>query len=260
MSHLQSWPIWYLYQRSADQRHNKWHSPSRFISQGWLPVQFSVGQMSTKQAWYICNNIDKLYFSNATCIDIGILSPRFPTSISLMNQRQVNCMTNDHTATVSLPNMKQKQSTNFQLPIHPKQPPFLANKGNVENLKKWLLEQFANSAFKTDGQFPAMSGKPGHIHLKQEAVPKAKHRPILVPYHLKEAVKQALMQDIERGILKQVPIGTPTDWCSTMVITTKKGWSAKTYHRLSISEFTMQVRNPPHCLTFLAGNAGATQY
>ena len=30
------------------------------------------------------------------------------------------------------------------------------------------------------------------------------------------------MQDIERGILKQVPIGTPTDWCSTVVITTKK--------------------------------------
>ncbi len=44
-----------------------------------------------------------------------------------------------------------------------------------------------------------------------------------MPYHLKESVRQALMQDIERGILKQVPIGTPMDWCSTMVITTKKG-------------------------------------
>ena len=73
-----------------------------------------------------------------------------------------------------------------------------------------------------------MSGKPAHIHLKQEAVPKAKHRPISVPYHLKEPVKQALMQDIKRVILKQVPIGTPTDWCSTMVITTKKDGPAKT--------------------------------
>ena len=73
-----------------------------------------------------------------------------------------------------------------------------------------------------DWQFPAMSGKPAHIHLKQEAVPKAKHRPIPEPYHLKEPVRLALMQDIERGILKQVPIGTPMDWCSTMVITTKK--------------------------------------
>ena len=31
----------------------------------WLPVQFSVGEISTKQALYICNNIDKLYFSKA---------------------------------------------------------------------------------------------------------------------------------------------------------------------------------------------------
>ena len=74
----------------------------------------------------------------------------------------------------------------------------------------------------TDGQFPVMSGKPTRIHLKQEAVPKAKHRPIPVPYHLKDPMRQALMQDIERGISKQVPIGTPTDWCSTMAITTKK--------------------------------------
>ena len=72
-------------------------------------------------------------------------------------------MINDHTAAVSLPNMKQKQSINFQQPIHPKEPPFPANKENVENLKKWLLEQLANSAFKTDGQFPAMSGKPAHV-------------------------------------------------------------------------------------------------
>ena len=60
-------------------------------------------------------------------------------------------MTNDHMAAVSLPNIKQKQSTNFQLPIRHKDPPFPANKANVENLKKWLLEQFVNSAFKTDG-------------------------------------------------------------------------------------------------------------
>ena len=195
---------------------------STLISQGWLPVQFSVGEMLTKQALYICNNINKLYFSKATSIDVGILSPHFPTSMSLTNQRQVNFMTNDHMAAVCLPNMEQKQSTNFQLPIHPEEPPFPANKENVENLKKWLLEQFANSAFKTDRQFPAMSGKPAYIHLKQEAIPKAKHRPIPVPYHLKEPVRQALMQDIERGILKQVPIGTPTDWCSTIVISTKR--------------------------------------
>ena len=133
-------------------------------------------------------------------------------------------MTKDHMAAECLPNMEQKQSTNFQLPICPEEPHFPVNKENVENLKKLLLKQFANSAFKTDEQFPAMSGKLAHIHLKQGAIPKTKHRPIPVPYHLKE------------------------------------GWSAKMYHQLSISEFAIQVRNPPHCLTFPTGNAGTTQY
>ena len=50
---------------------------STLISQRWLPVKFSVGEMSTKQVLYICNNIDKLYFSKVTCIDVGILSPPF---------------------------------------------------------------------------------------------------------------------------------------------------------------------------------------
>ena len=48
---------------------------STLMSQGWLPVQFSVGEMMTKQAFYISKNIDKLYFSKAARIDVGILSP-----------------------------------------------------------------------------------------------------------------------------------------------------------------------------------------
>ena len=79
---------------------------STLISHGWLSVQFSVGEMSTKQDLYICNHIGKLYFSKDPSIDVGILCPRLPTPMSLTNQIQVNCMTNDHTAAVSLPNMK----------------------------------------------------------------------------------------------------------------------------------------------------------
>ena len=92
-----------------------------------------------------------------------------------------------------------------------------------------------------------MSGKPAHIYLKQESVPKAKHRPIPVPYHLKEPVGQALMQDIERGILKQVPIGTSMDWCSIMVITTKNLNSQckrETHHTASPFQLAMQM--PPN--------------
>ena len=130
---------------------------STLINQWWLPVQFSVGEMSTKQASYI----DKLYFSKAPSIYVGVLAHHVPTPMSLTTQREVNWMIYDHRAAVCLPNMERKQSTNFQLPIRPEELPIQANKENVENLgKKGLLEQFANLAFKTDEQFPAMYGKP----------------------------------------------------------------------------------------------------
>ena len=67
-----------------------------------------------------------------------------------------------------------------------------------------------------------MSGPPAHIHLKDVAIPKAKHNPIPIPYHYREEVKKALWDDVEKGIITPVPIGTPTDWCSTMIITAKK--------------------------------------
>ena len=55
-----------------------------------------------------------------------------------------------------------------------------------------------------------------------KCIPRARHKPIPVPFHLKEATRLGLMKDVERGIITPVPIGTPTEWCSTMVITVKK--------------------------------------
>lgn len=58
---------------------------------------------------------------------------------------------------------------------------------SMHNLR--ILKQFANSVFKIDGKLPSTSGKPSHIHLKEGAVPKPKHKPIPLPYHLKEPVR-----------------------------------------------------------------------
>ena len=78
-------------------------------------------------------------------------------------------------------------------------------------LKNWLLEHFAKTAFKNNREFPQMSGPAAHIHLKDGAVPKARHSLIPVPFHLKEPVRQALWEDVKRGIITPVPIGMPTD-------------------------------------------------
>ena len=55
-----------------------------------------------------------------------------------------------------------------------------------------------------------MSSSPAHIHLKDGAIPKAKHNPIPVPYHYREEVKKALWDDVERGIINPIPICAPT--------------------------------------------------
>ena len=67
-----------------------------------------------------------------------------------------------------------------------------------------------------------MSGPDAHIHLKEGAVTKTRHNSILVAFHFKEPVRQAFWEDVERDIIAPVPVGMPTNWYSTMVITAKK--------------------------------------
>ena len=50
----------------------------KLACKGWIPMQFTVGNRSTKQALYICDKVDRIYFSREGCIDIGILPATFP--------------------------------------------------------------------------------------------------------------------------------------------------------------------------------------
>ena len=100
--------------------------------------------------------------------------------------------------------------------------PFPATIENVDRLKQFILDAFDSSAFNTSAPFPVITGPPGHIHLREGAVPYARHVPIPVPFHLRDATKKGLDSDTERGVIKPVPVGTPTDWCSTMVVVPKK--------------------------------------
>ena len=106
--------------------------------------------------------------------------------------------------------------------MHPKKLPSPPTEQNIPRLKEWLLQHFASTSFRKNGKFPPMSGPAAHIHLKEGTVPKARHNPIPVPFHFKEPVRQALWEDVKRGVITPVPVSMPTDWCSTMVITAPK--------------------------------------
>ena len=186
-----------------------------FKCDGWLPVVFVVNGRSTKQALYVCERVDRIYFSKAACMDVGILSKDFPVPMPEVSTAAV----------VYHPSPIPDPTPDPELPDRPAKPPYPPIKENVGKLKQWLVDAFSDTAFNKEGRqgkFPTLKGPPGRVHLKEGAVPKARHSPIPVPFHMKEAVKKALDDDVRRGIIVPVPVGSATEWCSTMVVTSKK--------------------------------------
>ena len=92
-------------------------------------------------------------------------------------------------------------------------------------MEQFLRTQFASSAFNREPPFPQMNTPPAHIYLKNNAVPHAHHIPIPIPHHWKQQVKASLDADVAKGIISEVPIGTPSTWCSRMIVVPKKDGS-----------------------------------
>ena len=195
----------------------------QMICLGWLPIEFLVNGRATKQALYICDRVERLYFSKKACIDVGILPKSFPfpnTEYPIANTYQIQDSPDPASSMVPV-----SSPIEVPLPTRPSKIPYPPTTDNIPKLKQWLLDSFKNTAFnKTNkcGEFPALSGPPAHIHLKEGFKPRARHSPIPVPFHMKDAVKKSLDDDVKRGIIKPVQIGTPTEWCSTMVVMPKK--------------------------------------
>ena len=201
--------------------------------------------------------IQRLYFSKAASIDIGILPKDFPNPAATTSPQTDMAMQYLPSASIrqELDTSSKHNKVKDQLPMRPKKLLFLPTEQNIPWLKL-LLQHFANTSFRKNGEFPPMSGPAAHIHLKEGAVPKARHNPIPVPFHFKEPVRQALWEDMKRGIITPVPVDMPTDWCRTMVITAKKNGKPQrtidyqhlhsqciweTHHTGSLFQLTLQV-------------------
>lgn len=107
-------------------------------------------------------------------------------------------------------------------PEAPEKLPFPPTAENVDKLGEFIRKKFATSAFNiTAAPLAKLSGPPMKIHLKPNAVPRACHKPINVPHHMRENTKNDIDRDVELGILEKVPTGVPTVWCSRMVVVPK---------------------------------------
>lgn len=108
-----------------------------FVCQVWLTVKFVVGGKTTKQALYICKRIQKLYFSKAACIDVGILHEDFPNTVATLSTQanivmQYIPLTGTHEKLG--PNPKPDKGGD-QLLNHLKKPSFFCNAKDISRLK-----------------------------------------------------------------------------------------------------------------------------
>ena len=179
---------------------------------GWIPVKFEIEGHATTQPLFICNKVDRLYFSKQGCIETRILPPRYPQPMA----NSISAVSTPPTAQPRPPPRKP-----------PSQLPYPATPENVPKLEAYIREQFATTAFNNSPPFPSLSGPPAHIHLQPNAVPYARHTPIPVPHHWKAKVKESLDSDVQRGIIAPVPIGSPVSWCSSMVVVSKEDGSPR---------------------------------
>ena len=70
---------------------------STLVCKGWLPVNFNIQGHRTIQPLYICNNVDRIYFSKAVCIAVKILPPNFPEPMSPPEKDHVSVVKNNET-------------------------------------------------------------------------------------------------------------------------------------------------------------------
>ena len=109
-------------------------------------------------------------------------------------------------------------------PSSPVVMPCSPTEANVPQLKKFLLDRYAASAFNIceHQPLPYLQGSPPlELHVDPTATPTAVHTPGAVPLHWQQAVLDGLNRDVRLGVIERVPVNTPVRWQSRMVVTAK---------------------------------------
>ena len=174
----------------------------------------------TRQTVYISRNVKGLYLSESALKDLCLIDKDFP-QINI-SQAAANQMVADDDEQCDC-------VARTTTPERPEELPFAATAENIPKLKDWLLHAFSASAFNTCTHQPlqTMTGTPAGVKFKEGAEPYAIHTPIPVPHHWKKQVKADIDRDVRLGIIEAVPQGTPTEWCSRMVVAAKKDGSPR---------------------------------
>ena len=181
---------------------------------GILLAKVEYAGKSTNTAVYICDGIDSLFLSRKIQTDLGIIPEEYPNVSKLYA----------HTGKAT-----QKSECGCPLrqpvPARPEKIPYEPTEENRQKIADWITDTFApSSAFNTCEHQPTekMSGEPLSVHFKEDARAVAVHVPIPVAFHWKQKVSEDMARDVRLKVIEKVPPGTPTTWCSRMVVVSKK--------------------------------------
>ena len=93
---------------------------------------------------------------------------------------------------------------------------------------------------------PAIGIQHAHNHIKLDATPHATHVQISIPHYWKNEIKESINADVKKGIIKEVPIGEPVEWCAQMVVIPKK--DGRPRRTVDLQKLNAQcVRETHHC-------------
>ena len=141
------------------------------------------------------------YLSREAMMDLGIVSPNFPSvgaaadpavtqpppTISTERHDSLNAgglaQTTDSIDSCSCP-------PRTVVPVRPVALSFECTPANNSKMEEWLLHRFASSTFNTcpHRPLPCMTGPPVEIHLEDGVIPRAVHTAAPVPIHWQEQV------------------------------------------------------------------------
>ena len=204
---------------------------------GVLMLEMDYKDRTTRQMVYVSSNSSGLYLSETACKELGLIDANFPECVDS------SCAATTATKMDDSEDTKCKCIPRKVAPEKPEEIPFPPTEENVDKLKKWLLKEFEASAFNTCSHQPLkeMTGAPMDIVFKQEYKEHRVHTPIEVPHYWKYQVKEDLDKDVRLGIIEPVPQGTPTTWCTRMVVTAKKsGKPRRTVDLQKLKEATLR--------------------
>ena len=96
---------------------------------GWIMTSFKVSPLSTTHRLYICDKVDRIYFSKDACTAVGILPKSFPFPMqpNIASEKPDKPTMNAVQARTEQPTTKPTTSQRVRLPYPPKE----ENIGNI---------------------------------------------------------------------------------------------------------------------------------